>query len=262
VGHSGKFYQIQLDGGHALCAQVCRHHLTSGYSPRNLTFPRSTASNLACNYKHQTVEYRSRMEKGCLMRRFAFVTLLGSLLLFTTTSTKAQGKIELFGGYSFVHAPVRFTESAQTCPVSGCPAFFTSTHLNLNGWEFSGAYRVLGPVQLAADFDGTYGSFHGASTHLQTYLFGPQIRFPGPVSPFAHLLIGDAHEAIGSSVSNGLFVTGPTQNSFATALGFGIDLKVLPLISVRPVQFDYLMTRFNSGTQNQPRFSAGVVLHF
>jgi hypothetical protein len=45
-------------------------------------------------------------------------------------------------------------------------------------------------------------------------------------------------------------------------VGVGIDLKVAPFISVRPIQFDYLVTRFNSGTQNQPRISAGVVLHF
>jgi len=36
----------------------------------------------------------------------------------------------------------------------------------------------------------------------------------------------------------------------------------LPLLSLRPIEIDYLLTHFNSTTQNQPRFSAGVVLRF
>jgi hypothetical protein len=90
------------------------------------------------------------------------------------------------------------------------------------------------------------------NTHLKTYLFGPQVRFPGPISPFAHFLVGAAHESIG----------GATQDAFSTAVGVGMDIKVLPFISIRPIQFDYLLTHFNSTTQNQPRVSAGLVVHF
>jgi len=37
---------------------------------------------------------------------------------------------------------------------------------------------------------------------------------------------------------------------------------VAPFVSVRPIQIDYLLTRFSSATQSQPRVSAGVVFHF
>jgi hypothetical protein len=58
-----------------------------------------------------------------------------------------------------------------------------------------------------------------------------------------------------------LAVTIPTSvNAFATAFGVGIDIKVAPFIALRPIQIDYLITRFNSSTQNQPRVSAGLVL--
>jgi hypothetical protein len=81
-----------------------------------------------------------------------------------------------------------------------------------------------------------------------------------------HALVGGAHEAIGSGITP---VTGfsasvlPTSgNAFATAIGGGIDLRVAPFLSVRPIQLDYLPTHFNSTTQNQPRVSAGLVIRF
>jgi hypothetical protein len=194
------------------------------------------------------------------MRIFAPIcTLVFATFLFAAPS---QGQsIELFGGYSFVREPVTFTQTAGTCPITGCPIVSNTQNLNLNGWEAGGAFKVLGPLALAADFSGAFGSFQGAHTHLQTYLAGPQLRFPGPISPFVHFLVGAAHESIGTGVGP-LITTGPTQNAFATAIGGGLDLKVLPFISLRPIQFDYLLTHFNSKTQNQPRISAGVVLRF
>lgn len=195
------------------------------------------------------------------MRQLVGFTILIFLFLIASSPSQAQDKIEVFGGYSFVHAPVTYTESCSG--FLPCPPFpTTSPHINMSGWEFSGAYKIFGPLALAGDFTGDYGSFHGASTHLQTYLFGPQIRLPGPISPFAHVLVGAAHEAIGTGDFAGLVVSGPTQNALAMAVGVGIDVKVLPFISIRPIQLDYLVTRFNNGTQNQPRASAGVVLHF
>src|ERR1700730_2065932 len=185
------------------------------------------------------------------MRIFVSIfTLVFAIFLFATPS-HAQ-KLELYGGYSFTHAPVKFLQTAALCPFPGCPTAANTQHLNLNGWEVSAALKVLGPLAFAAEYSDTSGSYQGSNKHLKTYLMGPQLRFPGPISPFAHFLVGGAHESIG----------GATQNAFAPALGAGLDLKVLPFISIRPIQFDYLLTHFNSTTQNQPRFSAGVVVHF
>jgi hypothetical protein len=194
------------------------------------------------------------------MRILASIGTLAFAALLFATPSHAQS-IELFGGYSFVHAPVTFVQTSFACPVLGCPTTPTKQTLNLNGWEVGGALKVLGPLAIAGDFSDTSGSFHGANTHLRTYLFGPQLRFPGPVSPFAHFLLGGAHESINAGTTP-VFTSGPTQNAFATAVGVGIDLKVLPLLSVRPIQIDYLLTHFNSTTQNQPRVSAGLVLRF
>jgi hypothetical protein len=186
--------------------------------------------------------------------------LVFAALLFAAPS-KSQS-IEVYGEYSFVRAPVTFTQTGGACVITGCVPTTTKQTLNFNGWEVGGAYKIFGPLALAADFSGTSASFQRANTHLQTYLVGPQLRFPGPISPFAHFLVGVGHESIGTGVSGGSTTTGPTQNAFASAIGGGLDLKVLPFISVRAIQFDYLLTHFNSQTQNQPRISAGIVLRF
>jgi len=192
------------------------------------------------------------------MRLFASIYILAFAVLLFATPSRAQS-IEVFGGYSYVRAPVTFTQTIL-CPVPGCPTGTNTQNLNLSGWEAGGAIKILGPLALVADFSRTSGSFQGANVHLQTYLAGPQLRFPGRISPFAHFLVGAAHESVDTSAGSLTF--GPTQSAFATALGGGIDLKVLPLISIRPIQIDYLLTHFNSSTQNQPRVSAGIVLHF
>jgi len=54
---------------------------------------------------------------------------------------------------------------------------------------------------------------------------------------------------------------GPDR-SVATALGAGIDVKLVPFVKLRLVQIDYVRTELHGVTQNQPRVSAGVVLHF
>jgi len=192
------------------------------------------------------------------MRFFASIYILVFAVVLFATPSHAQS-IELFGGYSFVRAPVSFTQPVL-CPAPSCPSATNTQHLNLNGWEAGGAFKILGPLALAADFSRTSGSFQGANTYIQTYLAGPQLRFPGRISPFAHFLVGAAHESISTGGGSLTFV--PTQNAFSTALCFAIYLKLLPLVSIRPIQVDYLLTHFNSSTQNQLRASAGVVVHF
>jgi hypothetical protein len=196
------------------------------------------------------------------MRIFATIAVaVLSLLLFASPS-RAQS-VELFGGYSFVRPSVTYTQTPQgTCVITGCVTTTTRQNLNFNGFEVGGAFKVLGPLALAADYGDTSGSFQGANTHLRTFLVGPQLRLPGPISPFAHFLVGAAHESTTSFTAGPFTAASPTQTGFATTLGGGLDVKVLPLLSVRPIQIDYLLTHFNSATQNQFRVSAGIVFRF
>lgn len=213
------------------------------------------------------------------MRKIFFLfTFLFAALPFSAP-LRAQDKIELFGGFSYVRVPVQIFNATPiggpiivtppgTCPISVCPpgvgGFFSTAHVNTHGWEASAAFKPTKVLGAVADFSGHYGSTHGTNFHLNTYLFGPQISFPGPVSPFAHFLIGVAHESSGIpfSVQPIPGISLGANNAFASALGAGIDIKVIPFVSVRLIQVDYLATRFGSQTQNQPRASAGIVLRF
>jgi hypothetical protein len=160
------------------------------------------------------------------------LTLLAGLIAAMSLSTFAQGlgdKVELFGGYSYLH-------------------FDNSPSFSTNGWELSGNYKFTGWLGGVADFDGHYGS--GASIH--TFLFGPQVSWPARVSPFAHVLVGAGH------ISMGPF----SDTSFALALGGGIDTRIVPHIYWRVIQADYLPTHFFGSRQDNARISTGVVIHF
>ena len=178
--------------------------------------------------------------------------------LFASVAS-AQDTFQVFGGYSYLRQTVA-VESTILCPGPPCPVTTANYHPNLNGWELSGTYNAYKWFGLTADFSGHYGTVQGSSDHVQTYLFGPQVHLPGPVSPFAHVLIGGAHETIGANETTPVIPV--SGNAFDVAVGAGIDIQVASFVSLRPIQLDYLVTRFGSSTQNQPRASAGVVFHF
>jgi hypothetical protein len=161
--------------------------------------------------------------------------LIGLILVVSLTSltARAQDKIELFGGYSYQH-------------YDGIPSG------NLNGWEISGQYKVARWLGGVADLGAHYGSPSGIDTGTVTYLFGPQVSFPAPISPFVHVLIGGAHIREG----------GITDTSFSTAFGGGIDMRVAPFLSWRIFQGDVVNTGFFGGTQHNARVSTGIVFRF
>jgi hypothetical protein len=61
------------------------------------------------------------------------------------------------------------------------------------------------------------------------------------------------------------------QSAFAVAVGGTLDIRLNHLISLRPIQIDYLLTRLSSKTvangiqtfsQNNLRYGAGMVFNF
>jgi hypothetical protein len=210
------------------------------------------------------------------MRKITLSIMLFLAVLFSSAPLRAQDKFEIFGGFSYARVPVQIFSPVAigapvvvippgTCPITGCPpgtGGFSTDHVNTHGWELSAAFKPLAWLGAVADFGGHYGSTHGSNLHLNTYLFGPQVSFPARASPFAHMLFGAAHESISNpGVALGIPNLG-TNNAFAMAVGAGIDVKPIHFVSLRLIQIDYLITRFASKTQNQPRVSAGVVFRF
>jgi opacity protein-like surface antigen len=159
--------------------------------------------------------------------------LLALIVLFLASGASAQVPTSgnIFFGYSH--------NSADS---NGGPRF------GLNGWDGSLEGKVAPWVGIVADLSGAYGS--GDSLH--TVVFGPRLSVPvGRITPFAHALVGVSHIS-GHSTSD---------TSFGDALGGGLDYQFLDRIGWR-FQIDDLQTRFFSRTQNDFRFSTGIVLHF
>ena len=174
------------------------------------------------------------------------VLIAGLFVLAMSMSVFAQSssKIDIFGGYSFV----------RVNPGNG------ATGINNNGWESTATFNLTDRFGIAADFNGSYKSQNGADNKMYTYMFGPEIKFANDKSvPFVHALFGAAHDSVSANILG--VTTSVSDNAFATALGGGYDWKASDTISIRLGQFDYLMTRFGSQTQNNIRLSFGITFH-
>lgn len=173
------------------------------------------------------------------------------LLLAVSAAAQDNPKADVFLGYSYVRANPGST--------SGIPGF------NLNGGSANVAFNATPTFGVVADFGGYHvGNIGGvpASGAIYSYLFGPRISFRGDrVTPFAQALFGGAHATAGAAG------TSATANTFAMALGGGLDVKATEHVAVRLVQAEYLMTRFDvTGTgrtnQNNARISAGIIFRW
>jgi hypothetical protein len=111
-----------------------------------------------------------------------------------------------------------------------------------------------------------------ASGNLFTYMGGPQLRLPTHTfKPFAEFLFGGAHTNLYTNLFNAAKGTGvsPNNNAFAMAIGLGFDIRLSHRLSFRPLQMDYLLTRFGNSfipggnhNQNNFRYAGGITFTF
>jgi hypothetical protein len=168
---------------------------------------------------------RLHLEAGAI----AMQKLIPVVLLILFSLPTFGQKAEVFGGYQLTH-------------------FDGGT--NSNGWNAALTGNFLPFLGVTADFSGVYNS----GTHFYTYTFGPEVHARAlGVKPFAHALFG------GGTFTGG----GVNSTGFTTYIGGGIDVKVLPFVSARLAQVDWMTTRFSGVTnKNNMRYSAGLVLRF
>lgn len=136
---------------------------------------------------------------------------------------------------------------------------------NLDGGSASFAYNYRGRFALVADA-GAYrfvGLGGGLSSTMYTYMGGPRlpIRRNHRITPFVQILAGGGRlNASSSGIS-------ADENSFAMAMGGGLDFTIRHRLAIRVIEADYLLTRFahpdgSSATQNNVRISTGLVFRF
>lgn len=187
------------------------------------------------------------------MRKFGYI-ILGMFLL--GSGAMAVGQIptsgNVFIGYSYESTNWSGLDSGLSRP-------------NLSGWEASLEGKVFPHVGIVTDFSGHYGSQSfiapdrgkiNVTGHEWEVLFGPRLSVPvGNFTPFAEAMIGIAH------IHNGGSFPSTSNTSFATAVGGGLDYRLIKFVALR-LEVDYLQTRYYSTTQNDLRMSPGIVVRF
>jgi opacity protein-like surface antigen len=208
-------------------------------------------------------------------------------------------KVQVFGGYAFIYEGLGYLN-----------ATFLDTDLNLyprklipqqdfNGWNAEGQYNISPWVGVVGDVSGTITPPFIAGTGVSGVPTGSSYSImAGPVvsyrkiknlTPFVHALFGWNRTSLSAATPTSstpigttpfpVSSVGTTFTDFAMAFGGGLDYKVTPRFSLRPVQLDWYRTslNFNSfyGTafnntlvqgfetkQKNLRVSTGVVVNF
>ena len=203
------------------------------------------------------------------MRRIIVIVLiLFSVASLAAAQIPTSGNV--FGGYSYLNTTVAGANRS-----------------NANGWEASFEGKIVPFLGIVSDFDGHYsgtvnfpvsdctgsgcpvqppgvvipqaGGYLSANMSEHYYLFGPRVSVPaGRFRPFAEFLIGGSHIAANSAGSAASF---GSATSFATAIGGGIDYRLIRLVAWR-LQGDYIHASFFGTGQNNLRISTGIVLRF
>lgn len=188
-------------------------------------------------------------------------------------------KFEGFAGYSFLHSDTGFNEA------TGIPRNVSNMDFNSHGFNASAAWNLHRYVGLKFDVSthgreralaNGFGDVAGLRLRTTQFLGGVQIKDNstggGRFRPFAHALVGVAHQSISPTTSVS-FV--PLQkgsiNDPAMAIGGGIDVNVSKRIALRLIQVDYdpifrrdhrfPISTLRGRTQNNFRAGFGIVFH-
>jgi len=172
--------------------------------------------------------------------------------------------------------------SSQSLEVNG-----GYTHISgdggLDGFSAGGAIWVAPRVSLAVDYDSAWDSSHlGAfeltqtglivtKSHLQNFLVGPRISFPGMLKhketylprlwPFAEVQLGGSHLNSKLEDPNSSISQSASDNGFTWMVGGGGDYRLTSHWVTR-FKLDFLRTHFADTGQSRVRFGLGIAYTF
>jgi len=215
------------------------------------------------------------------MKKISCLLALAALFSVCTFAQDAA-VADVFLGYSFLRA-----NSSQNIPA-----------FSNNGGVGTVAYNITDNFGLEAEFGGYHNgnvNNYQFDTSSFSFLFGPRVSLgrSKKIDPYVHALFGGMYATTSIAESSILIPVQPivgagcsgtrcnaSQANFGMALGGGLDIRVAHHILFRPIQLDYMLTRFEtpnflggnvgSGTtgttsnknQNYLRYSAGIAFEF
>ncbi len=169
---------------------------------------------------------------------FAVLSVFVIFCAHLSAGAQDMPRLQVFGGYSYT----RFDS----------PSLGFVNPSNLNGYTFSPAYNLLYGFGVAAELSGQYGS----KLNFRDLAVGPQFLYPkGNSRFFAHLLVGDARTLVQIANTEG-------DTARAIVLGGGMDRDISTRFAIRLFQVDYIHSTLFKDTQNNLRFSTGLVYHW
>ena len=192
-----------------------------------------------------------------LLLAFVVSAVAMSAIATAQAPDNPQPKLELFGGYAFLHPGLNV--NGVGTKVDNVPA----------GWGAAATFNILPHFGFTADFGGHYHTFSnalsqaplsGADTHFGTVMAGPHIEGrTNHFTVFGEGLFG-LHRL---AVTNSAF---QPDNAFGLAVGGGVDAHVARYIDLRLAQVDYIHSKHSLGTAALPddwnfnslRYRAGV----
>jgi Outer membrane protein beta-barrel domain len=216
------------------------------------------------------------------------VILAGLVLLFGSVAfAQDDPKVEVSVNYSYMRFVPQNNNIIQSFSLNGGgggATFFLTKMIGIKA-EFEGygsqtrAFNLTG-TQFCNTGDvrpegGTAGACTGnVQANLFTYNVGPEFKVRlHHFEPFVEAMFGGAHSNVNANLIQACGVNcntskSPSNNTFDFIIGGGIDIPVTKMIAIRPVEFDYVLTRFGNsftaGNNNQSnfRYQAGVVFRF
>jgi len=197
------------------------------------------------------------------MRKYLFLV---GLVLLAGGSAAAQDdypKFETAPAIMYIRVIPGSGASDQNCIGAG-----GTFAVNMSKW-----------VGIAADLGGCKitGLPSGLSANVFTYLFGPRFTYRNNsrFTPFflvnfggARLSADENFECDTATRREAVSECGSAStNAFAMTVGGGFDVKLTKKISWRPIQAEYLYTRFgnnffNNSSQNNFRLKSGIVINW
>ena len=211
------------------------------------------------------------------MKKILCLLTLGTLFGLSMYAQEAP-VADLFFGYSFLRY-----NSAQTIP-----AFTANGGISTMAFNFNN--HIAMEAELGGYHNGNVNNYHFDTTTF-SYLFGPRISYgrSKTFDPYFHILFGGQHAST-SILASSLIVVNPhtteklssdgrykgSGNTFAMAVGGGLDIRLSKMITFRPAQIDYYLTRFevpdvtvppgttapSARNQNNFRYATGIMFTF
>ena len=197
-----------------------------------------------------------------------FICLVAvALALASVAQCQDSGRVEITGYYSYFRFNPENSGTLNSHSLNGGGgdiAFYLTSMFGIKG-EFAGyqssTVRYTNGISSAS-----------AAANLFTYNVGPIIKFRmHKVEPFGEALFGGAHSSFYGNLCRQLatcVTNNPSNNAFDFVLGGGLDVRITEHFAIRPVQADFVLTRFGNGftngNQNQSnfRYQAGIQYRF